>query len=587
MGIEAIEKLIKEEKWEEAAEFYVSYLTDHSFSEKLSVLGATIAYHMRDLELARLYIRRGLERNIYNYELYFILGDCYLDSNPNQAYLCYENALYYCEKEHGHDYEDTEYIRNYIIEFKWANHITVEATSFIILSWNTLELTKACIESVRENCYESAYELVLVDNASTDGSVEYLKSLDCIKTIFNEENRGFARGCNQGIALAKRQNDIFLLNSDTEMTPNALFLMRLELYGKNDTGAVGAITNCAGNAQTIDDEIYSSKDALQYALKYNLPTLEESQKRGYLIGFAELIKREVLDKVGGLNEEYPIGNYEDNDLGMRIMKAGYTNRFLDNAFIYHLGSESFRKNNVDYMQTMENNAFVFYEKWKISPEAFNIKKELLCMLPKSKEEKFSLLQVGCGSGALLEYIKHEYPYADIHGIESDERFWKLPPIYSGVKYAKKGEISFDNNSMDYILLDHVLEKTTDAKELLHTIQPYLKENGAFIINLYNLSHVKNIYNQLFGKAFDFIEGALGREYSSAYTFNKIDNILTNCKLEMTDLRYVRKPMESTAQEPYASFVEGLKVAFPAIQTELLDAYSFLIKAKETRGEFIC
>ena len=89
----------------------------------------------------------------------------------------------------------------------------MKKVAFIILSYNGRDLTEACIESIRKNCTDVCYEIVVVDNASEDGSREWLQQQKDLKLLFNDENQGFPRGCNQGIALADPKSDIFLLNN--------------------------------------------------------------------------------------------------------------------------------------------------------------------------------------------------------------------------------------------------------------------------------------------------------------------------------------------------------------------------------------
>ena len=90
-------------------------------------------------------------------------------------------------------------------------------TSIIILSYNTLDLLQLCIKSIREYTEEGTYEIVVVENGSKDGSAEWLKKQDDIKGVYNEENQGFPKGCNQGLEIATG-TELLLLNSDTVVT---------------------------------------------------------------------------------------------------------------------------------------------------------------------------------------------------------------------------------------------------------------------------------------------------------------------------------------------------------------------------------
>ncbi|HBD01570.1 MAG TPA: glycosyl transferase, partial [Lachnoclostridium sp.] len=75
-------------------------------------------------------------------------------------------------------------------------------TSIIILTYNNLDYNKPCIESIRKYTKAGTYEIVVVDNNSTDGTKEWLEEQNDLKVIFNTENVGFPKGCNQGISIA-------------------------------------------------------------------------------------------------------------------------------------------------------------------------------------------------------------------------------------------------------------------------------------------------------------------------------------------------------------------------------------------------
>lgn len=182
-------------------------------------------------------IKEQITQNPLDYRGYIELGKHLEVYNMKQAYLCYENALFYC---------DDENVRVQITNR--LNHIKgyggyVSKSAMVILSYNLLEDTRGCIESIRKTTPESAREIIIVDNASVDGSVEYLRQQNDVKLILNSENAGFPRGCNQGIEIAEEDADIFLLNNDTVVCANALFWLRMALYEKEMHGAAGCVTN--------------------------------------------------------------------------------------------------------------------------------------------------------------------------------------------------------------------------------------------------------------------------------------------------------------------------------------------------------
>ncbi|MBR4696044.1 MAG: glycosyltransferase, partial [Selenomonadaceae bacterium] len=106
-------------------------------------------------------------------------------------------------------------------------------TSIIILSYNTKEYTQMCIQSIRKHTDPGSYEIIVVDNASTDGSLNWLLAQPDIRLIANEENLGFPKGCNQGLEIAEG-DDLLLLNSDTIVTPRWLKQLLIALHSSSD-----------------------------------------------------------------------------------------------------------------------------------------------------------------------------------------------------------------------------------------------------------------------------------------------------------------------------------------------------------------
>lgn len=127
-------------------------------------------------------------------------------------------------------------------------------------------------------------------------------------------------------------------------------------------GAVGCVSNYAGKGQQVDVEFQFPENYMEYAKKVNIPMEEPYKEQGILCGFAMLIKREILDLVGGMDEMFSPGYYEDTDLSLRIGKKGYRLLVCKNSFIYHAGSQSFRTRD-DLEEIQERNMQYLISKW--------------------------------------------------------------------------------------------------------------------------------------------------------------------------------------------------------------------------------
>lgn len=291
-----------------------------------------------------------IQNNPISYEGYLEYAKYLENVNLKQAYLTYENALFYCQDE----LVRIE-IQNKLDEIAYRQG-KVEPASIVILSYNNRQLTQQCIESIRETTPESAREIVIVDNNSQDDSVEYLRQQDDIVLVENDFNAGFPGGCNIGIKASKKENDIFLLNNDTILCANSLYTLRMGLYEKDNYGSAGSVTNNCANLQSVfkSDSIDELKE---FGLRNNVVN-KRSEIKLMLVAFAVLIKRHVLEKVGYLDERFFPGNFEDDDISLRILKENYQNVLVYNSFIIHLGTVSFKK--VDYSGILMKNFYKLY-----------------------------------------------------------------------------------------------------------------------------------------------------------------------------------------------------------------------------------
>lgn len=288
-----IEMLIFSKDYEIAERRIEQYKKIYGNNDEIAVMEATINILKLDYIKALECIRNGLKLNIYNGNLYCLMGNVYEGCGKyNMAYLCYENAIYIEGKE-----EDIEVIRGNMDRLKNSNLVTVKPYSIILVTYNKLEYTKACIDSIKQYNKGKNYEIIIVDNNSTDGTREWLKEQKDIKCILNNENKGFPAGCNQGIKIAKEDNDIFLLNNDTIIMPNSIFNLRMGLYSNKKIGATGAVSNNVSYYQQISENFRSIEEYVCYAFKNNIHDTSKYVKRIKLVGFALFIKREALNRV--------------------------------------------------------------------------------------------------------------------------------------------------------------------------------------------------------------------------------------------------------------------------------------------------
>lgn len=238
--------------------------------------------------------------------------------------------------------------------------------SIVTLSWNAPEFTKMALESIRAHT-SMPYELIVVDNGSGDETTSWLRTLgDDVRVIFNERNRGFAAGTNQGFAAA-RGRYVVMLNNDVIVTDGWLE----GLVGAFDRipglGVSAVRSNRIAGDQLVLDAVYPDIPAMHAFARKRRETFRH---QGYVtdraIGLCLCIRREVIDEIGGVDERFGVGNFEDDDFCLRARAAGYRIYVCNDVFIHHFGSRSFVANNVEYGKTMRENGAIFAEKWALA-----------------------------------------------------------------------------------------------------------------------------------------------------------------------------------------------------------------------------
>ena len=358
-------------------------------------------------------------------------------------------------------------------------------TSIIILTYNNLDKTRDCIESIRKYTDKDSYEIIVVDNNSTDDTKLFLEDQDDIKVIFNESNVGFPMGCNIGIANAEETYDILLLNNDTIVTKNWLSNLKKCLYSDEKIGAVGAVSNNGANLQGVDFT-YNNFDEMQnLASKNNISDVKKWEEKVCLIGYCLLIKREVIDKLKGLDEGYTQGYIEDNDLSLNIIKLGYRLMLCHDSFIHHYLGTSFRKDEDKFNKIILKNRDYFEKKWNFNVFTFDSTKNNSIFLADSPND---VLDYNCGIGTSLLRIKYLFPNAKIIGLEKDV-FKREIAEHFGTIVKDLDEL---NQKFDTIFIGNALETEEKPLYFIHNLKKYLKEDGVIIGEISNIASLKNI-----------------------------------------------------------------------------------------------
>jgi GT2 family glycosyltransferase len=241
------------------------------------------------------------------------------------------------------------------------------AASIVVVTYDNLAFTRMCLESVLANTEHPAFELIVVDNASTDGTRDYLASLaernPHVRLVLNRSNVGFAAACNQGLALAHNEL-LVLLNNDAVVPPGWLARLALVL-AEAAVGLAGPVTNRIGNEAEVETGYTTWGEFLAEAQARAVERQGEVFDIPTLTMFCLALRRDALERIGMLDTRFAVGMLEDDDYSLRAHEAGYRVVCCEDTLVHHFGESSFGKlvASGDYNRLLDENKARYEEKW--------------------------------------------------------------------------------------------------------------------------------------------------------------------------------------------------------------------------------
>jgi O-antigen biosynthesis protein len=231
-----------------------------------------------------------------------------------------------------------------------SHQLWLPMIDIIIPVYNGFDVTQACLESALSAPYNIDHRFIIINDASTDEALnDFLRKQDDprITLLENEQNSGFTLTVNRGLNYSK-ENDVVLLNSDTEVANDWLDRLHKAAYSDKKIATVTPFTNnatiCSFPMLCEENELYPNTNLTELDNYFATINRHKTIEIPSGVGFCLYIKRECLNQIGVLDKvNFPRGYGEENDLCLRAVKHGWTNVLAGDVFVFHKGSVSFGK----------------------------------------------------------------------------------------------------------------------------------------------------------------------------------------------------------------------------------------------------
>lgn len=320
--------------------------------------------------------------------------------------------------------------------------------SICILNWNTKDLTIACIESIKKATHRIKYEIILVDNGSSDGLYDFVKiNYPEIIILKNDNNLGFTKGNNQALKIFQGRYAL-LLNSDTEIKNNCLDLMLEYLDNDKDVG-VGFCKmyypdgskylnihnefpnwkNVLAERSILTELFFQSKVHKYFYSKYyetDISKYENDLECVWGLGAFLVIRREVIEKIGLLDENY-FCFFEEIDFCKRCCEAGWKIKYYAKPEMIHHTAKSLVQEYPKMTQVWHYSRFYFFKKHYGIFQLF-------------------FLKIITSTGILLRFSKYK---KQIKEFEDKEQLKKLMELYKSYKKIFKMSILYPFYKINY------------------------------------------------------------------------------------------------------------------------------------------
>ncbi len=360
--------------------------------------------------------------------------------------------------------------------------------SLVVLAYNHLEYTKQCIESIYRYTSHLNFELITINNGSADGTEDYFNSLPNKKKISFPKNVGVCKAINQGFRIAEGK---YTMNISNDIVVTAHWLDNLLTCMETDpkVGMVVPICDASCNYQQINFPYQTMEEMQTMAERYNVSNPDLWEERLKLSTYAGIYRTEIQKALGGFDEDFNPGCYDDDAICFSIRRMGYKVILAKDTFVHHFGARTFNEE-YDKDKTLAiRNKFLFMQKFGVDPYVAGlIDYNVLNLLTYNGAENIDILGIGNSYGTTVLQLKNvckSYGSKKIglyYLSELEHSLTELKTICDECICGAADNVQnyFGNRLYDYIILESESGTLQNREVLIPTLFGLLKPGGQIV-----------------------------------------------------------------------------------------------------------
>lgn len=462
------------------------------------------------------------------------------------------------------DYEKYRriFLREYEKDFGKNRETMMEKikTFIIIVTCNEIKNLQECIESIRNFSSLEDLNVVVIDNASEDGTREWLEEQsDIAYAVETEYCESWGKLVNEAIDAFGIDGDIIFMLARHRVTVSCIEQMKEALYLQENIGAVAPLINgnnlgCHGLTEKAENGSPRIKRGIR---------LEEE---------IIMLRHDVIGEVGLPDENFYTFKFAIVDYQLRLVKQALKLYCIESALA--ISTDVCNRMN----QREDEDLIMLRTKWGMNYFIAKPNRELITMMTHKENEQISVLEVGCDCGATLLELTNVYPNAEVYGYEINQKSADFAATVAAIEVGNVEEknLPYEKNKFDYILFGDVLEHLHNPEEVVEYCRDFLKKDGCIIACIPNLMHISVIKNLLEGYFTYRDMGVLDRTHVHMFTMFEVAKMFTDNGYEIEYV--VTKEIENSKEEE--DYMDKILSITSHEYRYMFEAFQYVVRARK-------